>query len=198
MLCRISKENFVIFDVFSPYKFLRHWKGFSDVTVSYFEIAAAATFQIFIAQVFLIRRRKNKNKTSQKNAWKLHTTRRPRTGRSNSLRVRLEGISPKRLYTPVRLGSVRLSSEVATPGSISPMLYEQLLRLQIPKAQKSCLTWLSFLRFWDLRAQKRLVERWWNWPQSGKNLISVGKLRLGLCYPYGYLSKYTLFFVATN
>ena len=29
-------------------------------------------------------------------------------------------------------------------GSISPTFYKQLLRTQIPKAQKSCLTWLSF------------------------------------------------------
>jgi len=35
---------------------------------------------------------------------------------------------------------------------------------QIPKAQKRLTTWLSFLRFWDLRVQKLLVERWWNWP----------------------------------
>jgi len=35
-------------------------------------------------------------------------------------------------------------------GSISPTFYEQLLRLQIPKEQKSCLTWQSFLRFWYL------------------------------------------------
>ena len=37
-------------------------------------------------------------------------------------------------------------------GLISPTFYEQLLRAQIPKAQQSCLTWQSFLRFWDLRA----------------------------------------------
>ena len=38
------------------------------------------------------------------------------------------------------------------PGSISPTFYKQLLRSQILKAQKSCLIWWSFLRFWDLRA----------------------------------------------
>jgi hypothetical protein len=38
-------------------------------------------------------------------------------------------------------------------GTISPMVYEQLLRVKIPKAQKiqsSCCQ--SFLCFWDLRA----------------------------------------------
>ena len=37
-------------------------------------------------------------------------------------------------------------------SSISPKFNEQLLWAKIPKAQKSCLTWLSILRFWDLRA----------------------------------------------
>ena len=34
------------------------------------------------------------------------------------------------------------------------------------KRKKSCLTWLSFLHFWDLRPAFALVERWWNWPQE--------------------------------
>ena len=35
-------------------------------------------------------------------------------------------------------------------GSISPTFYEQLLHSKIPKVQKSCLTWQSFLHFRDL------------------------------------------------
>jgi len=31
------------------------------------------------------------------------------------------------------------------------------------KCKKTLMTWLYFLRFWDLRAQKLYVERWWNW-----------------------------------
>jgi len=37
-------------------------------------------------------------------------------------------------------------------GSILPPFYEQLLGVQIPKAQKALMIRLSFLRFWDLRA----------------------------------------------
>ena len=37
-------------------------------------------------------------------------------------------------------------------GSISPTFYEQLLCMQIPKAQISCFIWLYFC--------------WWNWPQK--------------------------------
>ena len=44
------------------------------------------------------------------------------------------------------------------------LVYTQLLHAQIQRAQKSCLTCLSFLRFWDLRALKLLVKCWWNWP----------------------------------
>ncbi len=48
--------------------------------------------------------------------------------------------------------------------SISSTFWEQLLSVQILKAQKSQSSCQSFLRFWDLRAQKLLVERWWNLP----------------------------------
>jgi hypothetical protein len=34
--------------------------------------------------------------------------------------------------------------------SISSSFFEQLLYMQIPKAQKRVTSWLSFLRFWDL------------------------------------------------
>ncbi len=37
-------------------------------------------------------------------------------------------------------------------GSISSTFYEELLRMQILRAQKRLTTWLSFLHFWDLRA----------------------------------------------
>ena len=68
-------------------------------------------------------------------------------------------------------------------GSISSTFYEQLLRSQIPKAPKSCLTWLSFLRFWDLRVQKLPVERWWNWPLLTHYLLDIlGHLNLESLY----------------
>ncbi len=50
-------------------------------------------------------------------------------------------------------------------GSISSTFYEQLLCMQIPKAQKRQSSWQSFLRFWNLCVQKLLIEHWWNWPQ---------------------------------
>ena len=43
-------------------------------------------------------------------------------------------------------------SQLLHLGSISPTFYEQLLCLQIPKAQKNCSTLQSFLCFWDLQA----------------------------------------------
>ena len=39
-------------------------------------------------------------------------------------------------------------------GSISPTFYEQLLRSQIPKAQKSCLFWLSFFALFGSTSAK--------------------------------------------
>ncbi len=41
------------------------------------------------------------------------------------------------------------------------MSYQQLSHTQIPKVQKTAKLSV-FLRFWDLRAQKVLVECWWN------------------------------------
>jgi hypothetical protein len=35
-----------------------------------------------------------------------------------------------------------------------------------PRAQKRKIKWSVFLHFWDLCAQKLLVERWWNWHLS--------------------------------
>ncbi len=42
--------------------------------------------------------------------------------------------------------------------SFSLMFYKQILRMQIPKAQKILMTLLYFLCFWDLRVQNLLVE----------------------------------------
>ncbi len=46
--------------------------------------------------------------------------------------------------------SIAISQRV-TLGSSSSTFYDQLLCAQIPKAQKRLITWLSFLRFRDLR-----------------------------------------------
>jgi hypothetical protein len=43
---------------------------------------------------------------------------------------------------------------------ISPTFYEQLLRLQIPNAQKYIQAVNLFLHFWDLHA-KKLLEKCW-------------------------------------
>jgi len=48
-------------------------------------------------------------------------------------------------------------------GSISRTFYEQLLHTHIPKAQKTLMSWLYFLCFWDLRVYKLQVKCWWNW-----------------------------------
>ncbi len=50
--------------------------------------------------------------------------------------------------------------------SISSMFYQQLLRNQIPKVQKSMKTWLSFCTFRICAHQKLLGENWLNWPQA--------------------------------
>ncbi len=43
-------------------------------------------------------------------------------------------------------------------GSISPIFYEQLFLLLIPKVKKILSSCQSFLHYWDLRAQKMLVK----------------------------------------
>jgi len=40
--------------------------------------------------------------------------------------------------------------------------YKQLLRVQIPKAQKRLTAWLYFWCFFDLRVVKLLIKCWWN------------------------------------
>jgi len=50
-------------------------------------------------------------------------------------------------------------------GSILPTLVlELLLCMQIPKEQKDSQVISVFLHLWDLRVQKLLLKRWWNWP----------------------------------
>ncbi len=51
-------------------------------------------------------------------------------------------------------------------------VYEQLLLGQITKAQKKTVKLSVFLRFWDLRMQKLLVECWWNWPRLLSHYLS--------------------------
>ncbi len=63
--------------------------------------------------------------------------------------------------------NARSSLQSYTPsplGSISSTFYAQLLCLQVQKTQNNTagLT-VFFWRFWDLREQKLLKERWWNW-----------------------------------
>ena len=49
-------------------------------------------------------------------------------------------------------------------GSISTTCLSAAFTLADPKSTKSCLSWLSFLRFWYLHALKLLLNCWWNWP----------------------------------
>ncbi len=49
------------------------------------------------------------------------------------------------------------------------------------RPQKRKKTVKSFLRFWDLRSQKLLIERWWNWPLVSFTFLCVNPI---LCYPH--------------
>ncbi len=51
----------------------------------------------------------------------------------------------------ISLKSFRKKADVSNPESISSTIYEQLLCVQIPKAQKDTDNLTEFLRFWDLR-----------------------------------------------
>ena len=65
--------------------------------------------------------------------------------------MRADGIAPCAFQTFIFRYSIN-------QVSISPTFYEQLLRSQIPKAQKKTVKSSSFLRFWDLRVWKLLVN----------------------------------------
>jgi len=64
-------------------------------------------------------------------------------------------------------------------GSISSTFYEELVRVQITKAQKRQSSCQSLLCIWDLFVQKLLAECWWNWPLTSKgNTIAKGDPQL--------------------
>jgi hypothetical protein len=55
-----------------------------------------------------------------------------------------------------------LNYGLQTSGRFHQHVFEQLLRVQIPKAKKDSEVISVFLRFWNLCAQKLLVKCWRN------------------------------------
>ena len=57
-----------------------------------------------------------------------------------------------------------MHSSVCDLGSISSTCLRKAFTPAVPESTESCLGWLSFIRFCDLRTYKLQVKCWWNRP----------------------------------